>query len=52
MVTKEKKVVRKKTWVEPKLESIKGLDSCVEFLYGTGGTPGGVKYDPNQQTQP
>ena len=48
MVTKEKKVVRKKTWVAPKLKKIKGLDSCVEFLYGTGGTPGGEPFDPNR----
>ncbi len=31
----------KKTWVAPEISVIQGLDSCVEFLYGTGGVPGG-----------
>lgn len=42
----------KKTWVAPELSVIQGLDSCVEFLYGTGGTPGGDKFDPNIPNQP
>lgn len=31
----------KKTWVAPEISVIQGLDSCVEFFYGTGGVPGG-----------
>jgi len=41
----------KKTWVTPKISVIQGLDSCVEFLYGSGGTPGGDKFDPSKQNQ-
>ncbi len=27
----------KKKWETPRIDTISGLDSCVEFLYGTGG---------------
>lgn len=29
----------KKKWITPEINVISGLDSCVEFLYGTGGNP-------------
>ncbi|MCM2285293.1 MAG: hypothetical protein NDI81_10955 [Desulfobacula sp.] len=30
---------KKEKWVTPELTVISGLDSCVEFLYGSGGNP-------------
>jgi len=30
---------KKEKWITPELTVISGLDSCVEFLYGSGGNP-------------
>ncbi len=29
----------KEKWITPEIHEISGLDSCVEFLYGSGGDP-------------
>jgi hypothetical protein len=39
----------KKQWETPEITVISGLDSCVEFLYTTGGT---LKPWPPKQQQP
>lgn len=41
-----KKESKSKKWVTPKLSTIQGLDSCVEFLYiGDGGNASGGSND-------
>ena len=36
----------KKQWIAPEIRVISGLDSCVEFLYGTDGNPIGEDGGP------
>jgi len=36
----------KEKWITPEINEISGLDSCVEFLYGSGGNPIGHSDPP------
>lgn len=46
MENKDHSSDHKKKWVAPEIRVISGLDSCVEFLYGTGGNPIGEDGGP------
>lgn len=49
---KKNEAQEKRHWEKPKLTPIQGLDSCVEFLYGTGGTGLGQDFPPPPPPQP